>query len=83
MSRTIKGKIGAFPLDDKASPVGEVGKYRKTALTLAAQLTEDCVIETPEGDHTAKAGDYLVQASDGHAWPVMKSYFESSNEKVY
>jgi hypothetical protein len=31
---------------------------------------------------SAKAGDYLAQHEDGHAWPIAREIFESTYEEV-
>jgi hypothetical protein len=79
--KTISGVAGSYPLAG-GGPHGEVKTYRKTGLVTAAPLTEDVVVDTPEGPMKAKKGDYLCQAPDGHAWPVMRAYFEDNNEEV-
>lgn len=82
----LPGAKGAFPITGEAlpvpTPVGEAAVYRKTGTVVAAQLQEDVIVETPEGPMRAKKGDYLCQAPDGHAWPVMRQYFEENNERV-
>jgi hypothetical protein len=81
--KIIDGTVGSFPLNTSAAPLAEAAaEYRKTATSLAAPLGEDVTVRTPEGDMQAKAGDYLVQAPNGHAWPVAQEYFEQTQERV-
>lgn len=82
MSVEIDGTAGSFPLTGglSSAPIGEPREYRKTALVLAAPLTFDAEITTPEGVMQAKAGDYLAQHQDGHAWPIKRETFEGTYE---
>ena len=60
-------------------PEGAPGpvEYVKTATVLAMPLTYPSIIQTPEGEMTANAGDYLVTDNPPtHAWPVKREVFE-------
>lgn len=80
----INGQPGSYPLASTRSPTtGSASfprRWRKTATVLAEELTEDVEVETPEGVMSAKAGDYLAQHEDGHAWPIKRETFESTYE---
>jgi hypothetical protein len=78
----IEGTPGSYPLRKQvaASQVDEPAEYRKTATVLAARLRTDAVIVTPEGEMKARAGDYLAQHEDGHAWPIKRETFEGTYE---
>lgn len=80
--RRLAGMPGAYPIFDQEDGLGSPREYRKTATVLAVQLPYDAEIETPEGVMSAKAGDYLAQHSDGHAWPIKRETFESTYEAV-
>lgn len=60
--------------------------YRKTATTMAVQMTEDFSVITQEkqGENAdfGKAGDYLCIGSDGEAWINKKANFEATYEPV-
>ena len=78
--KRINGQPGSYPVHEV---IGEHrGEYRKISSVFAAQLTEDAEIETPEGVMSAKAGDYLAQHEDGHAWVIKRETFESTYERV-
>lgn len=79
--KRIAGTPGSYPLD-RGDVHEQPRQWRKTALVLAASLTEDVEVETPEGVMTAKAGDYLAQHEDGHAWPIKRETFEGTYEAV-
>lgn len=51
------------------------GIFRKTAVVRAAQLKEDALVETIEGDVSAVAGDWLVTNPTGDSWPVKNAEF--------
>ena len=76
--RRIDGSKGSYPL----TAYSTIGEYRKIATVFAAQLDEDAEIETPEGVMSAKAGDYLAQHEDGHAWPIKREVFEATYEEA-
>jgi hypothetical protein len=80
----IEGTPGSYPLTESGDPshTEPAHEYRKTATVLAAQLTADAEIVTPEGVMSAKAGDYLAQHEDGHAWPIKRETFEGTYEQV-
>ncbi len=98
MAHRINGQPGSYPLYHEDTPldpefmtrlvpltrvrVPNQREWRKTATVLAEPLLEDAEIETPEGVMSAKAGDYLAQHPDGHAWPIKRETFESTYEEV-
>lgn len=54
--------------------------WRKTALTYAVQVNEDFEVDTLEGLHTGKAGDYLAVGPHGEMYPIDLAVFEASYE---
>lgn len=54
--------------------------YRKTALTYAVQMEVPFAVDTLEGVHTGKAGDYLAVGAHGECYPIDKAVFESTYE---
>jgi hypothetical protein len=59
--------------------------YRKKTFVRAAQMNEEFTVETHEGTLTGQPGDYLVQnrVGDSKPWPVKKSIFEETYERVF
>lgn len=81
----IDGTPGSYPLTQSGDPsdTRPPAEYRKTATVLAAQLTTEAVVVTPEGEIHAVAGDYLLQdPDDGRSWPVGRERFEATYEST-
>ena len=51
------------------------GRFRKTATVVAVQLEHDFVLDTPEGQASGLAGDWLVRNDTGESWPVDSATF--------
>lgn len=51
--------------------------YRATGYDAAAKT---CVIPTLEGDHTAKAGDFIIRGVKGEFYPCKPDIFERTYE---
>jgi len=49
----------------------------------AIQMPEDFEVDTLEGTHSAKAGDYLLKGVRGELYPVKKDIFEETYEFVH
>lgn len=73
----IDGRIEAK--DSRVLP-GELGSYRKTALTRAVQMDEPFEVHTEEGVMTGQAGDYLCVGQAGEAYPCARAIFEKTYE---
>lgn len=59
-----------------------VRPFRKTLLTYAVQIHEPFEVDTLEGMHSAKAGDWLAIGPVGEMYPIANSVFEKSYELV-
>lgn len=58
-------------------------KARKKPVIVNAYQTDKKVdIQTIEGKLTAQVGDYIVTGVDGEQWPVKKSIFEKTYERI-
>lgn len=57
-----------------------VRTYRKTALTLAVQVNEPFEVDTIEGLHSGKAGDYLAIGAHGEMYPIDAAVFGATYE---
>jgi hypothetical protein len=53
---------------------------RKTTLTYVAQINEPFEVDTLEGLHTGKAGDYLAIGAHGEAYPIDQDVFAETYE---
>ncbi len=68
---------------DKYEPLPKGAKeYKKIATCHAVQINEPFVVNTKEGEFTAKKGDYLVKGVDGENYSCDKEIFEKSYEEV-
>jgi len=54
--------------------------YRKTTLTYAVRIPEEFEVETLEGLHTGKAGDWLAIGPAGEMYPIDAEVFSASYE---
>lgn len=52
--------------------------WRRVGVYLAWPASEEMVIRTKEGNATARAGDWVVEAPGGERWPVSAGQFEWS-----
>ena len=52
--------------------------YVKQTLTYAVQMDEPFMVETPEGDHSGKKGDFLAIGIAGEMYPIDREVFETS-----
>lgn len=59
-----------------------VHPYRKTVLTYATPIDEDFEVDTLEGVHTGKAGDYLAVGPHGEMYPIDVHVFLESYERA-
>lgn len=56
--------------------------FRKTTLTYATKIPVDFEVETLEGLHTGKAGDFLAIGVHGEMYPIDAGVMASSYEPV-
>jgi hypothetical protein len=54
--------------------------YRKKVLTYATPIDEPFEVDTLEGVHTGKAGDYLAVGPHGEMYPIDQQVFLESYE---
>ena len=69
------------PDNSRAMPIG-FKPYRKTTLTYAVQLAEPFTVDTLEGEHTGKAGDWLAVGAHGEMYPIDAAVFAETYEAV-
>ncbi|EMF0296977.1 hypothetical protein [Enterococcus hirae] len=55
---------------------------KKPVIVDAYQTSKKIEIKTIEGILTAQPGDYIVTGIDGEQWPVKKSIFEKTYERI-
>ena len=57
--------------------------YKKKPFSIRAiQINKDFMVKTLEGDHTATAGDYLLEGVRGELYPCKRDIFEDTYERV-
>lgn len=78
-SRVERGLVVSLNADGRIYPQ-EFDSFRKTALTYAAQIPEAFEVDTLEGVHTGKAGDWLAIGPHGEMYPIDAAVFEDSYE---
>lgn len=59
-----------------------VREYRKTSTTFAVRMEEEFEVETLEGLHTGKAGDWLAIGQAGELYPIDGAVFAATYEEV-
>lgn len=65
-----------------AGDVLEFREFRKTATTRATRVPVPFEVETLEGLHTGKAGDWLAIGAHGEMYPIDAAVFEDTYEPV-
>ena len=55
---------------------------KKPVIVNAYQTSKKIKIKTIEGILTAQPGDYIVTGIDGEQWPVKKTIFEKTYERI-
>ncbi len=68
--------------DAAVLPIADWRSYRKTVLTFAARMHDPFEVDTLEGLHTGKDGDYLAVGPAGEMYPIDAKVFEQSYEEV-
>lgn len=66
-------------------PHGEplkMAEYRKTATTYAVKMPDAFEVDTLEGLHSGKPGDYLAVGAHGEMYPIDAAVFEATYELV-
>jgi hypothetical protein len=71
-----KGTFYLLPEDDG------VKEYKKTATILAVQVNEPFEVDTMEGVHEGKAGDWLAQGPAGELWIIDQDIFAATYAPV-
>lgn len=61
---------------------GELMEYRKTSTILAVQMQEPFEVDTIEGLHSGKPGDWLAMGVEGELYPIDREVFEKSYELI-
>lgn len=56
--------------------------YRKRTVTYAVRMREPFEVETIEGLHEGKAGDYLAVGIHGEMYPIDADVFKESYEPI-
>jgi len=60
----------------------DIDQYAKKPIPIKAmQIQEEFIVDTLEGRHTGKAGDYLIVGIRGERYPCDRSIFEESYVK--
>lgn len=57
-------------------------EYRKTSTTFAVRMEEAFEVDTLEGMHTGKAGDWLAVGQAGELYPIDGAVFAATYEEV-
>ena len=68
--------------NEMVSIVPDFAEYRKTATTFAVRMEEPFEVDTLEGLHSAKAGDWLAMGAAGELYPIDAAVFAATYEKV-
>jgi hypothetical protein len=58
----------------------EFEPYRKTSVTYARRIDEPFTVDTLEGEHSGKAGDYLAVGVHGEMYPIDAAVFDATYE---
>jgi len=58
------------------------GEYRKSVTTYAMLMDEPFEVDTIEGLHTGRAGDYLAIGIHGEMYPIDAAVFAATYEEV-
>lgn len=56
--------------------------FRKTTVTYAARIMEPFDVDTPEGLHSGKEGDWLAVGAHGEMYPIDAAVFADTYEPV-
>lgn len=75
---TLFGEEG----ENALSMVPDWGEYRKTSATYAFRMEEEFEVDTLEGLHRGKAGDYLAMGQAGELYPIDAAVFAATYERA-
>ena len=56
---------------------------KKPIIVNALEMCVDFEVDTLEGTHQGKAGDYLMKGIDGELYPIKKDIFEKTYDIIY
>jgi hypothetical protein len=79
---------GEWAVDDADLAAGTAfipstwGEYRKRTTTFATRMTQAFEVDTIEGLHTGKAGDWLAIGIHGEMYPIDADVFAATHEEV-
>ena len=74
--RTVTYDVAGLPRADRE----RFAEYRKTQTVIACRMNEPFEVDTLEGRHTGKAGDYLAVGAHGEMYPIDAAVFEATYE---
>ena len=80
MKREVRLKDGTICTPDKTVEWMEVRK--KPIIVNALRMLMDFEVDTLEGTHCGKAGDYLLKGVEGELYPVKKEIFEKTYDII-
>lgn len=61
---------------------GTFAEYRKSTTIFAIRVDQPFEVDTLEGRHTGKAGDYLAVGIHGEMYPIDAAVFAASYERI-
>lgn len=67
---------------DGGNIIHELKEYRKTTTLFATRMEEEFAVDTIEGLHTGKAGDWLALGQAGELYPIDATVFGDTYEPV-
>lgn len=73
---------GDLVLVDEPGPGRLFRAFRKRTLTRAVRVSRPFMVETLEGVHTGKAGDWLACGVAGELYPIDADVFAATYEEV-
>ena len=78
------GRIGLTGSTNETyeSVVPDFREYRKTSTTYATRMDEPFEVDTLEGLHTGKAGDWLAIGQAGELYPIDAVVFAATYEEA-
>jgi len=56
---------------------------RFVGMDLNKNFRNELLIQTPEGEHRARVGDWIIKGIKGEFYPCKPDIFESTYEEVY
>ena len=80
MKREVRLMDGTICTPDESVKWMEVRK--KPIIVYALRMLMDFEVDTLEGTHRGKAGDYLLKGVEGELYPVKKEIFEKTYDII-